>query len=204
MRIAILREHMVKPTPNHEAISDQIDREIKTVLRDRLGAELVETITPAYPDDPDVPNLKYTFADALSELLPRLMPEIFTRRDANGELLFAVPGHDVTSYDYLRKLSKRQAPLTPADQHHQLRQLRAPCPATTPLCGDVMFDIDRYLADSRRREDQELADWVANARFREDESRAGAENWLALKDHQAPARPIGWRAATSRVWRCSA
>ena len=27
-------------TPNHEAISDQIDREIKTVLRDKLGAEL--------------------------------------------------------------------------------------------------------------------------------------------------------------------
>ena len=49
LRIAILREHMVKPTPNHEAISDQVDREIKTVLRDRLGAELVETITPAYP-----------------------------------------------------------------------------------------------------------------------------------------------------------
>ena len=84
MRIAILREHMVKPTQNHEAISDQVDREIKTVLRDRLGAELVETITPAYPDDPDVPNLTYTFADALSELLPRMMPEIFTRRDDSG------------------------------------------------------------------------------------------------------------------------
>ena len=61
MRIAILREHMVKRTPNHEAISDQVDREIKTVLRDKLGAELVETITPAYPDDPDVPNVTYTF-----------------------------------------------------------------------------------------------------------------------------------------------
>jgi hypothetical protein len=59
-----------------------------------------------------VPNLTYTFADALSELLPRMMPEVFTRRDASGALLFAAPGHDVTSYDYLRKLSKRQAPLT--------------------------------------------------------------------------------------------
>ena len=49
MRIAILREHMVKRTPNHEAISDQIDREIKTVLRDKLGAELVETVTPDVP-----------------------------------------------------------------------------------------------------------------------------------------------------------
>ena len=33
-----------------------------------------------YPDDPKVPNLSYTFADALSELLPRILPEIFSRR----------------------------------------------------------------------------------------------------------------------------
>ena len=102
MRIGILREHMVKETPNHGPISDQADRELKAVLRDKLGAELVETITPDYPDDPDVPNVGFTFADALAELLPRLMPEIFLRRDSKGELLFAVPGHDVTSYDYLR------------------------------------------------------------------------------------------------------
>ena len=97
LRIGILREHMVKRTPNHEAISDQMDREIKAVLRDRLGAELVESMTPDYPDDPDVPNMRYTFADALSEILPWLMPEIFSRRDSRGELVFAVPGYDVTS-----------------------------------------------------------------------------------------------------------
>ena len=85
MRIAILREHMVKRTPNHEAISDQIDKEIKTVLRDRLGAELVETDRRrTIRTIPTVPNLRYTFSDALSELLPRLMPEIFSRKNANG------------------------------------------------------------------------------------------------------------------------
>jgi Asp-tRNA(Asn)/Glu-tRNA(Gln) amidotransferase A subunit family amidase len=101
LRIAILREHMVKRTRNHEAIVDQLDHEIKTVLRDQLGAELVESITPDYPDDPNVPNMRYTFADALSEILPHLMPEIFSRRNAKGELVFAVSGYDVTSYDYL-------------------------------------------------------------------------------------------------------
>src|SRR5262245_17545604 len=93
-------------------MSDQADREITTVFRDKLGAESAETIVPANPDDADVPNVKNTFSDALSELLPRLMPEIFTRRDDKGQLLFAVPGHDVTSYDYLRMLSSRQAKLT--------------------------------------------------------------------------------------------
>ena len=192
LRIAILREYMVKPTKNHETISDQIDREIKTVLRDRLGAELVETITPAYPDDPDVPNLTYTFADALSELLPRMMPEIFTRRDGRGTLLFAVPGHDVTSYDYLRKLSQRQAPLTDRINLTNIVSYGAePCypRAMEPWrCNDVMFDIDRYLEDRGDARIRSWADWVANARFRDDASRAGAENWLALKNHHAPGK----------------
>jgi amidase len=192
VRIAILREYMAKPTQNHETISDQLDREIKTVLRDRLGAELVETITPAYPDDPGVANLTYTFADALSELLPRMMPEIFTRRDDSGALLFAVPGHDVTSYDYLRKLSKRKAPLT--DRINLLNVVgygAAPCypRAVEPWrCSDVMFDIDRYLEERGDAKIRNWADWVANARFREDASRAGAENWLALQTHHTPGK----------------
>ena len=52
LRIGIVREFMVKHTPNDAAISDQIDKEFKTMLRDRLGAELVESVDPQYPDDP--------------------------------------------------------------------------------------------------------------------------------------------------------
>jgi len=187
MRIAILREHMVKRTPNHEAISDQLDHEIKTVLRDKLGADLVETITPAYPDDPDVPNMKYTFSDALSELLPRLMPEIFTRRDDKGQLLFAVPGYDVTSYDYLRKLSVREAPLSDKITIVNF-ETYASEPCYILRCNDVAFDIDRYLAARNDATIRTFADWVSHARFRDDASRAGAENWVALKDHLAPGK----------------
>src|SRR6185369_8731 len=61
MRIGIAREFMVKHTKNDVAISDQIDKEIKTVLRDKLGAEIVDSVDPMYADDPTVPNLKYTF-----------------------------------------------------------------------------------------------------------------------------------------------
>jgi amidase len=46
MRIGIAREFMVKHTRNDVAISDQIDKEIKAVLRDKLGAELVESVDP--------------------------------------------------------------------------------------------------------------------------------------------------------------
>lgn len=198
LRIAILREHMVTPTRNHEAIAGQIDREIKTVLRDRLGAELVETSVPGGADDPDVPNLTFTFADALSELLPRMMPEVFTRRDRQGALLFAVPGHDVTSYEYLTKLSRREAPLT-----DKVTILNFATYGTEPCfsaqCGDVMFDIDRYLAARGDARIRSWADWAKSARFREDASRAGAENWLALRDHLAPGKAD--RLARSHVAR---
>jgi len=182
MRIAIVREHMVKSTHNHEAISDQIDKEIKTVLRDQLGAELVETSAIGYPDDPEVPNLKYTFNDALSELLPLFMPEIFTRKNKKGELIFAVPGYDVTSYDYLLKLSRREAPLTSAVNITNFATFGA-LPCAPSLCPDTLFDLDRYLKERGDSRIKDWAAWVANARFRQDESRAGAENWVKFNKH---------------------
>src|SRR6185369_9296059 len=91
LRIGIAREFMVKHTKNDNAISEQIDKEIKTVLRDRLGAELVESVDLLHPDDPAIPNLKYTFQDALAEILPVHAPEYFWQRLPDGRLEFAVP-----------------------------------------------------------------------------------------------------------------
>jgi Asp-tRNA(Asn)/Glu-tRNA(Gln) amidotransferase A subunit family amidase len=182
VRIALLREHFVKPTKNHEAISDQIDAEAKRVLRDQLGAELVETITPGYPDDPSVPNLKYTFADALSELLPRFMPEVFSRRNDKGELYFKVPGYDVTSYEYLLKLSRREAPLTPEVTITNFDSFGVtPCHVSN--CSDFTLDMDRYLAARGDAKVKTWADWIANAKFRQDASVVGAKNWLAWNEH---------------------
>ena len=198
LRIAVLREHMVKRTPNHEAISDQLDKEIKTVLRDRLGAELVESITPGYADDPDVPNMRYSFSDALSEILPWLMPEMFSRRNSRGELVFAVPGHDVTSYEYLLKLSQRQAPLTSAVNITNFESFGAK-PIPCGLCADFVFDVERYLMDRGDARITSWAAWVANAKFRDDASRAGAENWLHFAARSAESK--GDRLARSHVAR---
>jgi amidase len=198
LRIAMLREHFVKKTLNHEAISDQIDQEVKTVLRDQLGAELVETTTPGYSDDPSIPNLRYTFSDAFSELLPRFTPEVFTRRDKKGELLFAVPGYDVTSFDYLLKLSKREAPLTSAINILNFGSFGVlPCHGGN--CSNFVMDINRYLANRGDTKITDWAAWAANAKFREDESRAGAANWLAFDGHTADGK--GDRLARSYVAR---
>lgn len=55
-------------------------------------------------------------------------------------------------------------------------------------CNDVAFDIDRYLAERNDATIKTFADWVSHARFRDDASRAGAENWVALNDHLAPGK----------------
>jgi amidase len=194
MRVAILREHMVVRTSNHAAISRQVDKEIKTVLRATLGAEVVETVTPGYPDDPDVANLRYTFADAFSELLPRFMPELFSRRTAAGTLMFAVPGFDVESYDYLLKLSNRQAPLSDLIRLDTIATIGG-----MPNALDFKFEMDRYLAVRGDRKITNWAAWVANARFRDDAARAGAQNWVASSTIVSPAKSV--RLSTSQLGR---
>ena len=194
VRIAILREHMVTPTLNNVAISRQIDGEIKTILRDALGAELVESVTPGYADDPDVANLAYTFADAFSEMLPRFMPEIFSRRTSSGQLLFAVPGFDVESYDYLLKLSRRQAPLSSAIRLDTIGTIAG---VSNPL--DFKFEMDRYLAARGDTRILNWAAWVAHARFRDDAARAAAANWVAMETTVSPAKSA--RLSMSQIGR---
>ncbi len=174
VRVGVVREFMVKHTKNDEAISDQIDREIKAVLRDRLGAELVESVDPLYPDDPDVPNMRYTFADAFAEILGHNVPEYFWQTTESGELEFAVPGWDVRTVDYLVALARGEAPLSPAINlrriSRRLDNFKSP------------FTVNKYLAD---RGDERVYDWatfVANSKFQSDAHRAGSVNAIGVQD----------------------
>ena len=174
MRIGIVREYMVKHTLNDAAISDQIDNEIKTVLRDQLGANLVESVDPLYPDDPTVPNMEYTFQDALAEILPIHMPEYFSKTTDSGALEFAVPGQDVTTKRYLVRVGEEKAPLSP---NLNLRRV-----SRAPPTRSFAFHIDQYLD---RRGDERVKDMAtlnANTKYFSDVARAGSENWVAVDD----------------------
>ena len=177
MRIGIVREYMVKHTLNDAAISDRIDDEIKTVLRDQLGAVLVESVDPLHPDDPDVPNMEYSFQDALAEVLPIHMPEYFHKTTADGDLEFAVPGHDVTSTRYLVQLAEGDAPLSP---RINLRRV-----VLSPPSRSFAFHIDQYLV---RRGDERVTDIAsldANTKYFSAAAEAGSANWAVLDDIRA-------------------
>jgi Asp-tRNA(Asn)/Glu-tRNA(Gln) amidotransferase A subunit family amidase len=157
MRIGVVREFMVKHTKNDEAISDQLDQEIKTVLREKLGAELVESVDPLYADDPAVANMKYTFEDALRQILPATAPEFLQQTTSSGELEFAVPGWDVKSTDYLVALSLGKAPLS---DKLNLRRLAA---GNYSNSGGA-FAMNLYLAERGDARVKNQASLTANAK----------------------------------------
>jgi len=184
VRVGIVREFMVKHTKNDVAISDQIDKEIKAVLRDKLGATLVESVDPMYPDDASVPNMTYTFQDAMAEILPHTMPEYFWKKTATGELEFAVPGWDVQSLNYAVALSLRKAPLS---DKVNLRSI------TNGLSNPAnVLLANRYLSDRGDERVKDWASWVANATFKNDEERARATNAATVTDPRPPSGSISY------------
>jgi amidase len=174
VRIGIVREFMVKHTKNDEAISDQLNREIKSVLRDQLGATLIESVDPMYSDDPDVPNMMYSFRDAMAEVLPRTVPEFFFQKDKNGGLKYAVPGWDVRTIDYDVALSMHKAPLSDKINLRTIAQAYA-----TP---SSLLATNRYLAARGDTRVKDWATWIANATFKTEEEKARSLNALLDKD----------------------
>ena len=166
LRVGIVREYMVKHTANDVAISDLVNTEIKKVLRDQLGAEIVESFDPKYPNDPDVPDMTYTFQKALAEILPIHMPEFFTSKGSEGggdggddaakpseTLAFAVNGIDIGTREYIARLAENKAPLSDA---LNIRRVTA-----SPPIHSFGFHMQQYLT---RRGDSRVSDWVQSHR----------------------------------------
>jgi len=196
LRIGIVREFMVKHSANDVAVSDRVDAEIKKVLRDQLGAEIVESQDPLYPDDPDVPNMKYTFQQALAEILPVHMPEYFlshvgeTGRGGDGfggdegvskpsdKLQFALPGQNINSRDYIANLAEGKAPLSDA---LNLRSVSA-----SPQIHSFPYHMEQYLI---RRGDSRVVDWaslIANTKNFNDAHAVAMQNSAAKLDISSP------------------
>jgi amidase len=184
MRVGVVREFMVKHSKNDEAVSDQLDKEIKAVLRDKLGAELVESVDPLYPDDPSVDNMKYTFTDAFREILAHNVPEYFWQKTRDGKLEFEVPGWDVTSLDYAIALAMGKAPLSPKIN---LRRISANLDNSKSP-----FTVNKYLAERGDTRVKDWATWVPNAKWENDEHRATSVNAVGMKDLRARPEQISY------------
>jgi len=177
IRIGLVREFMVKHTKNDEAIIDHINNEAKIILRDQLGAELLQSTDSQVESDPDIPVMDYTFEDAISEILAHNMPEYFWQKDRNGELEFAVPGWDVTSVNYAIALAMGKAPLS--DKLTLRRISKNMDNYKSP------FTVNKYLME---RGDKRVYNWetfVANSKFENDAHRARSMNVVSQQDLRA-------------------
>jgi len=173
VRIGVVRELMIKDTPSKAAVSDGINKELQVLKA--LGAELVETTDPRYPDDPSIPNMSYTFNDAIAEVVPFHMPEIFSWKK-DGKPMFSVSGWDVTSRKYLTSLAAHKAPL-PAGMNFNAVFGAPPANADDVSGYTFAFDFAKYLA---LRGDKTVYDWQtlnANAKYFNDVRKVAMKNW---------------------------
>ena len=173
MRIGVIRELMVKDNPSDAAVSDGINSELQ-VLKD-LGAELVETTDPQYPDDPAIPNMAFTFNDAIAEIIPFHLPEVFSwKKDGKAE--FEVPGYDVTSRKYLVSLATHKAPLPTT---LNFRRIFGNPPEDPDAVTGYTFSY-QFAEYLMKRGDARVNDWAtlnANAKYYNDVRRVAMKNW---------------------------
>jgi amidase len=174
MRIGVVRELMVKTNPSDAAIIDTIDRELKVLQS--LGAELVESTGPGYADDPQFPNMSFNFEHAIAEIVPFHMPEVLSWKKDDGSLEFAVPGHDVTSREYMVAAASLKAPW-PANLDFRRLFGNAPDAEDSVSAYTFSFNLAQYLL---QRGDSRVYDWQtlnANAKYFSDVRRAAMTNW---------------------------
>jgi amidase len=168
VRIGIVREYMVKHSANDVAMSDRVDEEIKRVLRDQLGAEIVESFDPMYADDPSIPNMKYDFRRAMAEVLPQHMPN-YLAKETNGKRIFEVDGQDVVNRDYLTKAAEGELYLSDKLNLRSINKLGSG--------GAFSLHMATYL---KRRGDDKVFDWTslnANTKNYEEGRTVAMKNW---------------------------
>jgi len=86
LRIGLVRESLIIP-PGSQAevpIVSAASQEIKTILRDYLGATIVQSFDPFSPGDPDYEEMSVDFRKALARLVPVFMPDLLFRLGADG------------------------------------------------------------------------------------------------------------------------
>jgi Asp-tRNA(Asn)/Glu-tRNA(Gln) amidotransferase A subunit family amidase len=168
MRIGIVREYMVKHSKNDEAMSDRVNDEIKRVLRDQLGAEVVESFDPMYSDDPSIPNMKYDFRHALAEVLPQHMPN-YLAKVVDGKRVFEIAGVDVMNRDFLAKAAEGEVFLSDKLNLRSVNRLAS--------ASSFSLHMATYL---KRRGDERVFDWTslnANTKNYEEGRTVAMKNW---------------------------
>lgn len=207
MRIGIVRESMLNPgVKAAEPITTAATKEIKAILRDKLGAALVESSDPLWTPDPEIEQMKVDFRRALARLVPVFMPDILFRLGDDGQPLFEAFAAAIQPTEFLPGKTFGSGTMQPIDYCVALANGLVEPPANLDistvqqqvLAPTFRYHIKEYL--SRRAADwkargftETLVDWPslnARSKFWGDDGRAAFKNWEEITD---PRNPLGGR-----------
>lgn len=208
VRIGVIRESMVYPkgSKTEQPIVDAATKEIKEVLRKRLGAALVESSDPLWTPDPDLERMTVDYRTALARLIPVFMPDILFRLGRDGTPLFKEFAAAIVPTEFMPGKVFGSGTMTPIDYCVALAEGRIAPPKNLDLgtiqhqemANTFRFHISQYLM--RRAADwkdkgftETLKDWAtlnARSKFWGDDQRSAFKNWEETAD---PRNPHGQR-----------
>ena len=208
LRIGVVRESMrVYPGQKQaEPIVTAAAAEVKAVLRDQLGATLVESRDRLWTPDPELEQMRVDFRDGLCRLVPVLMPDILFRLAPDGGPLFREFAEAIQPTEFAPGKVFGSGTMTPIDWCVGLAEGRIPPPVNfdiatiqqQELSTTFRFHISQYI--ERRAADwqaagftETLRDWAslnARSKFWGDDHRAAFRNWEEVAD---PRNPVGGR-----------
>ena len=208
MRLGIIRESMIYPAGSRteEPIVSAAAKEIKSVLGERLGAELVESSHPRWQRDPEIEAMTLDFGKALARLVPVFMPDLLFRLGRDGEPVFKEFAAAVVPTEFMPGQVFGNGTMQPIDYCVALAEGRIAPPVNLDLGTIQQQELSQHVplshlsvpdAACRGLEGggftETLTDWRAlNARskFWGDDQRAAFRNWEEVAD---PRNPHGQR-----------
>ena len=184
-----------------EPIAQAAAKEIRDVLGTHLGATLVESTDPLWPDDPGIENMTTSYTRALAKLVPIFFPDLLYRLNNQGQPVFpnlpprsSRPSSRRASGSDRERFAGRLHPGHGAGAHPAATRAQHPDHPDIGRRAAVPFSrrayLERRAADWKARGFTEtLVDWAAldaRSKFWSDEQRAMWKNWEEVADLLAP------------------
>ncbi|MCY4365858.1 MAG: amidase family protein [Chloroflexi bacterium] len=204
VRLGIIRESMAYPAGSltEKPIVDAVNQEIKAVLRDHLGATLLESADRNFPADPEIEPMKVDFRRAIAALLPVFMPDILYRLGPDGQPVFKEFADTIVPTEFAPGVFFGSGEMQPVDYFVELADGLIEPPSNLDLATiqdqilamSFRYHIRQYL--SRRSADwralgysETLVDWPtlnARSKYWGDDQRAAFKNWEEVTDLRNP------------------
>jgi amidase len=200
MRIGIVRESMLTfpGIKADEPISQAAATEIKAILGDYLGATLVESVDPLWPEDSSIKKLNPSYTQALAQLVPVFFPDILFRLMRDGQPQFPEFAAMIKPTEFAPGKTLGSGTMKPIDYFLALSEGRVPIPKNLNIRAiEEEIEPNAFTFHFNQYASRRAADWKergftetlidfptlnARSKFWGDDQRAAFKNWEEMED----------------------